>query len=258
MSECLVTKLKASVDDDSLLYFGKLSFQVTAIENPTSGTLFFEMIPDDGTTGTGVSFIGGGGFGANNYTLINGNYKVVVPKYNLLKCRFGDQTKLYAKSLEGATKLENVQIYGIVEDTLNISVFSKMPNLKTLETIQIRAKLEGDTNSFNKLNLNEIGLYGATKLTGDVVDFGHMTNLTRITFPSSGVDSKFGGDLLGFVRKQIASGRASGSVTGIWWNANGLLTFNGETFPNAENNTISWTSTTATLVSGDTTLTANV
>lgn len=279
--DCLITKLKGAVNDDSLLKLGELRLKITSISGENSQSIRVGTLTEGVTLS--LKIIGGGHFtdldGSENYGttkdvttaetlyISNGNYYLsITSKYELSnlsvltdmdivggleELKFSD--KLISLSLEGSdvsgdlsllsgfTNLYNLYLTSS-QVTGNISSLSGLTKLQTLNMSELLG-VEGDISVFqNMASLQTLNLYH-TNVTGNISSLKSPLNTLSI----NGLNLT--GTIEGLVTAQRSAGRNTGSIQTYGWPS--AITFNGDA---PENNTISWTSTQITC--GDTTITA--
>ena len=202
MNNCLVTKLKAVVDNDDLEFFGGIEFTVNS-ENAITGQVIRSINTDnaritvigDGTMTVNTSPSSTYGNGetfvvpnlARTITFSAGNYKVRIDnKYALADLRFG---RVNWKSLNQVKNCNEITILavtmlGYVKGSLS--------------------SLEGMTK------LTQLQLDRTYGYTGNIKSLGKLTALTKLNLTKNeSHDSLIEGDVLDFVSEQVKSGRTS-------------------------------------------------
>lgn len=157
MGNCLVTKLKQSINSSDLEVFGKITYKVSTVANPTTST---QVAPKFNLTEGQITLtiIGDGHFTDSTFTddlgktqivsagltryLSNGDYLVVVDKYDT---RITEQLPL---------PLGDIGCY-----VVNIADYKYLTNLTSLNY--------GERNTRTKGNISELGnLHNLTSLMG--------------------------------------------------------------------------------------------
>ena len=201
---CLVTKYKATVNDNSLLKVGEMLIDIIEQESPTnitnrlylnsSSDLIIEVengeanITLDSNMESGwtnkITLPYSSGVSPAPVFVRNGNYRLkVLSKYNLTEVgRYTESINQKAISVD--TKYLKyshglVNIYSNISgDTSNLIGCTK---LKTLKSIGLLNKLTGNLSDLAPLTaLNELSLYNADKLTGNLSDLAPLTVLNEL------------------------------------------------------------------------------
>lgn len=259
MNECLVTKLKKSVMDDSLRFIGELRFEKSTEFATTSDTVYFQISSKNEIN---VKILNDGIFLKNDATPDIELGKDIVLTPGLTHSLF-----VSLGSIVSITPRYDIDSLTLVASKFDISELSYMPELKKiyasgkyvsgnvevldgskLEVIQLfsSASLYGDLSKISKLsNLKTLEVRD-TNIEGDIVKvLGRSLQLSRLY----AAGSKLTGSIEGLVASQIASGRNSGeieipyarSVFGITYKGIALAE-NSELPANAASNKLSWAS----------------
>ena len=267
MGNCLVTKLKSAVDNDSLDRLGMLCLGIKAINSPTVDTQYRRLCVSDDVTSITISVSEGqiyrsyGGEGGSSLTFENistdevSGYKYInfyvpnidcilyVPKYVCVG---------WITSYGFSIKTEKISSYvpiGALTDRLNL-LEGRLAELPTsLTYLQVsNTKLEGSLEDFGRFDMTYIVLgdnYG-----GDIATLGGQIHLTTLWA------GKLTGNIEDFVIAQRAAGRTE--CTGIstrYFGASNNLYFNNELISYSGSIvTLSWTASTITF--GETTINA--
>lgn len=146
MGNCLVTKLKASVDNDSLLKLGAIEVVNLHKESPTNSETYHKLEAPDSTLSQMYSITGGvkgpGFYCINGGSTGNGyNYDVVVlnDKYNYTYIQFGAGWKI--KNIESLASCDKVQ-YLSLYDTIPDYILGELISLETLKNAQTTGDAE--------------------------------------------------------------------------------------------------------------------
>lgn len=222
MSKCLVTKLKASVDNPGLPFFGEMQFNVDTQNSPEGQMLRFE------TDGTDVVVNTAGHVRPDETHLDKGTYTVkVYPKYNLTKLVVGKGIGFNWDDLKLLSSMKNLMIYNNanVKSTDSIEVFAAIPDI---EQITIIIDLIGNFEALKDLKeLRVADFVFGPNVTGSIeVALANMVHLTTTQFASStGITGTLEKVFESWVEKgktDICNVRGSGSNN---------ITFHGEAVP---------------------------
>lgn len=180
--DCLVTKLKGVVNDDTLLRLGEFRIKVSQVSSPSSKTQGFTFGFDEDST---LEIIGDGYFtdralSANlgktltiskdvptDVYVKNGNFELaVLNKYALTQIAFYAQQDGYAN----ASQLSNRSI--------NLNDISYSTHLTKLNLAGV--PMSGTLSDLSKLiNLIDLSM-GGTAITGDIASLKNLTKLTNL------------------------------------------------------------------------------
>lgn len=240
MSECLITRLKSSVNDINLRKIGEFRFAKTSGYTPTKDNSYVDIkltvaqdvtvrilndgvfyvsntIEEDITAGKIKTF--------KNTTVINfwvspGSIVSVLYKYDIYR--------FYAYCID-----------------MNLSEMSKMTNMSFLHlpvNDTYKNNLNGNIESLKKLNnLTYVNLL-KSNINGDITEaFGSNINLTSLHLP----DTYVTGSLNDFVAAQIAAGRKTATIDFMWPKSYNFVTLDGIVLKN--NTTITSNSSTTKL-----------
>ena len=174
--DCLVTKLKGNVSDDSLLKLGEFRIKVYRVENPTVKTqgMSLEFLED-----TEIEIIGDGYFTDEGLTTNLGTNK---------KCNANEITSFYLSngdyeiSVLNKYKVETIYLYyvgnsGVTQTQMshyefNIDDLKYSPNI-----IRINAMsnlITGDLKSLGNMIKAEVILMQTASLTGDIANLKNL------------------------------------------------------------------------------------
>ena len=261
MGNCLVTKLKGTVDNDNLPKLGIIDTKIGPY-TPADG-VFFLITPVDGKTveakALNHNFVGGDGVdvgyntivvqsGTNAFLRVSGlGDTFEVEKYNLKQYddfRYQSNVKLNVLNIEEFKYSEGLEI-------LNIRKWSGRPTellvLTALRTLRLTDSKEAvkisDFLQFTQLT--NFGLLSVDNLVQEnkvMADFGVFTNLTD--FALFAINDFKGGTVESFVAAQVRNGRTTCAqmnclffcVYGVLGN---VIKFNGQDCPNATK-VLSW------------------
>lgn len=258
MNECLVTKLKSSINDDSLEKLGYAPFEGAV------------SVYADGATWIGIDFskpskvILEKGSLRNSSVAPNGNVyeaqvfsanaevgeiKINFDKYNIVKINamvsgyrgkgIDINSLKYSPNINTLEKISS--IYG------DISVLS---NLKELQVVNFglltddNLSLTGNISVFRNLkNMIRLSLDRRTLIEGNIADLGRCTSLGNFQLGGT----KVSGTIESLVQAQRLNGKTEGLINTPYLGACIGLTFNGVAITNVADSKIEWTATTITL-----------
>lgn len=246
--KCLVTKLKAVVNDDSLRKLGELKIgRSGGIENTNSALMYLYM------TQEGRAVLAKGNWSDNYGASVkpiqadkqvrldrtDGSVVEIFDRY-YIKELYVENAKVdlsdftYMKELIKLTLNSNTK-----NVTGNIGIFTDMSKL---EYIQIRSYgVEGDISVFGSIeNIKYISL-ADTNVVGDIATIGQLTKLTTLAL----AETKVSGIIESFVAAQVSAGRTSGEITMPYVMAARNITYNGVSLSQlsltpSSNNKLSW------------------
>ena len=224
MNNCLVTTLKAAVNDNSLLRMGEMRIKISYIESPNeysqSITLGFSKSVD-------LEIIGEGYFtdatlnanngkkltcnaGNNVIYFSNGNYEIaILDKYSLNYLQTSSRNdKFYpnkAIDLKNLKYLEHLTtvISGANNLSGDISALSGLTNLTSLSIVN--SNLLGDISALSGLTSLTTLNIGVDNLSGDISALSSMTSLKTLSMNNN----KLSGDI------SVLSGLTSLKVVNI-------------------------------------------
>lgn len=263
MSECLVTKLKASVADDSLRVLGELRFAKRANIEQTLESMFTRIYPGADAGDIELTILNDGYFcnsnaerdesmgktvvcqaGINTNVYISlGSIVRINPKYNLKDWMVNvidiDIAELSYTTLMTQISLSGIGIRG------NIEVF-KNHILTSLRVDECNYQVYGNLEEIK--DLSDLTFISVTKthVTGNISKcFGNSLSLNTLRI----ADSDMTGSLEDFVSKQIAGGRTNATIKLPYAKVCKGITYKGVTLnmstdvPSlADGNQFSWTS----------------
>jgi hypothetical protein len=269
MENCLVKKLKATVDNSNLPIYGELKLKIkngSFIQVVKALTVDnCEVAGDTGITFKNTTFSTdysnplqltdsiNNGFGvvaSQDAFITFSNKYVLIPLPSDTK-RFGFDgvceiaggidsiiIPTDTKSFELTNSYMSLDIKDIA-DKLNKSNITSLEKIRISQT-SVGNKLFGDISYFARTGIKNIDISGNTNISGDIQSLGSIITLENIALR----DTSVSGTIESFVVAQRAAGRTTGSVSGnsAGW---GLVTFNGST-TNAKG-AVSWTASTITM-----------
>lgn len=250
MSDCLVTKLRASVNDDNLEKLGVITIKRVTTANHNADTAListnmsvagvkFKIIGDGyfertiGGTSLGKEYTAG--VGGDAFYSSNGDYTIeVTSKYDAVLTQLGSGNQCNVKQLYYSPS------YGIRGVGYNGKISDLNPNNVTLFSAW---NVLGNYDDVLKLiNLSELYLPGRN-IGGDIEGLSAMLSLQIIHFGYG-----MTGSIEDLVRAYRGNGKTSGSITTRYLNdGNGSVTFNGvRIVASPADKVLSWTASTIT------------
>lgn len=253
-NDCLVTKLKGSVDNESLEYLGFFKVEVKSVESPTNIT----QVLGFGTVGVKVKTADGSAMlslnsdfsnpqsevvttpGNTSVYFLNGNYTALVAKYTFKgfdTCPNGINEDVYVSY---SLCLDDIAYanYGAGVMTL---VCSGMKSTKPsyFENIiksplsrcylfggDVRGDLSAFVNVNSANNITEMVLRSLRYATGNISVMGRFKTIKDLNFGDSPL---FEGTLESVCSGMVTAGRASGTMRFI---SNAKITYNGSIIGN--------------------------
>lgn len=259
MSECLVTKLKASINDDSLEKLGYAPFEGTVDVGYTQGETYIsvefskpsKVILEKGSLINSSVAPNGNVYEAQSFTANAqvGEIKINFDKYNIVKISMmvmGYRGKgIDINSLKYSPNINTIdRIYSIYGD------ISALSNLGELQVITLgmpaddNSLLTGNISAFRNLeNMLKLNLDRRTLIEGNIAVLGSCTSLEWFQIGGT----KVSGTIESFVQAQRLNGRTNGSITTPYLGACKGLTFNGAAITNLSTSKIEWTATTISI-----------
>jgi hypothetical protein len=252
-NNCLVTKLKAVVDNDNLLKLGELRLKVvTTAANQEVGLVgsVFNDISVVGNT-TEIS--------PSNPSSYTGWIKIATPgthilsimnKYNLTKITcYGSALALVGgfddiKYISGLDELN----LGSEDIDAGITDVALLANLPALSNIRIWDKnMVGNISSLLNTHWNVITALcvKSSYVEQGLWNLGYFKTLTTLNMGNT-LRADIKGSIESFVTSKRETGETTGSFTQRYLGANRKVTWKSEVIGNVENNNISWTATTIT------------
>ena len=260
MGNCLITKLKGTVDAD-LPMFGKLIYDI-----PAGGTMDLKgaaiagkefswdgsitvldessnPVSSPATPSAQIYSVSGGANGGR--LIVTHNYDIQMPSQGLLiyNTKFGMDIKdiMYwwngtYFALKSFTPTLDNKIYGDVS-----ALHGHISAIATFSTEDERVNLEGNLNVMAEASsMTRLQFKNNNKVTGDIGQMFRgntsINNITLVNLPN------VGGTIEDLVKFQRGHGRTTGTISAIF---NGGMTFQGEKYPVVRYD-LSWTATTIT------------
>ena len=205
MGNCLVTKLKGTVQNSNLLRVGEMRICVHRIDNPSSET---QRINLNFTEDVKLEIIGDGYFTnntlvsnlgkslivkANVETLVyfsNGDFEIaILNKYALKKINAKTSKKTAIKDIADL-KYSSSLSYLAINSVENVGYFSDIKSLTNLSYIDVsNANINGNLSDLKSLTNLAYLIIGNTsnKITGNVSSLKDMTRLNTLAIQNSDV-----------------------------------------------------------------------
>lgn len=232
MENCLVTKLKASVNNENLPILNTVKFFKDEVQSSYNVNLYIQLVPADGKTLTaylsdGKVFLDNSGNPMSNTLTISSSNIIHVPL---------DSCTMYIKNKNNIKNFFST-FYNF---SVPLSEFSYCTNIEVLKLY-----LSGDTKDISmNTKIVEFNSYTQSKVSGNLSDFGKCTSLAKLNINSN----KFDGSIEAFVAAQRANGRTSVSSSSPIeiTLTHSLVTFNGQDASKARIANLYWDGTTIT------------
>ena len=204
--ECLITKLKGNVDDNSLSRLGELRIKVNKVETPVSKTQGFTFIFNKDAK---IEIVGNGYFTnqsltantgktmqitANKATSVyvsNGDFDIaLLDKYSLVHLSFNpdEETGISASQTDNRSlniddlKYSKALTYLYIPSTQVVGDLSSLQNLTELQYIVLPyTQITGDLSSLSKLTKLETINCASVNIRGDLFSLQNLTELQSLT-----------------------------------------------------------------------------
>lgn len=247
-NNCLVTKLKESVSNDSLRKLGCISFNVncTGEESVYQRRLSLKANSNNveiKVVGNGSFTVDGNSTSYTTYTLIAnrdyyfnfnaGTYKVeITNKYDLIYSLVIDNiglNRVFTQSIGDFSYCENITDLSLsfeIDARGNINELNHVNELKFLNLNH--TNVEGDIKYFgNFLNLSTLDIQ-ESQIVGDIVNLSKNISLTVFKVSQPGVVGSIESLAEGMLAQPTP--RTSGT---LFVQGNGKITYNGQVFPSS-------------------------
>ena len=232
MKKCLITKLKGSVDNNSLLKLGEMRIKVSedSSNTPSRHKIALTFYED-----TVLSIIGNGYFtndslSANNGKSIsvkanvqtelyvsNGNFEISIPnKYALTYLRiYPSYISVNIEDLKYSSELTNITI----TETPSYGDISALRNLTKLTHIGafVCNEIYGDISALsNLIGLTTLGLNG-TKVSGDISALSNLTSLINLDISNTNISGDISvlSSLTGLIAFDATNTSVSGNISAL-------------------------------------------
>lgn len=256
---CLVTKLKASVNNNSLDKLGMFSVFFKQEASPTQDSRFLMVVSTEKNTikcteGLFYKVYGGTSIG-DSYTLVDSDWSEQYGGYvfsgfvSNTACRV-DIPKYTLKRVQVVTN--GASVYDI-----DLSKF-KYTQVQLFSGRYLSGSVADLPDNTTSVNFN-----GNLKIKGTLADFSRLTSITYLNTGNSSIESSLlsslgtitalttmqvaaSGSIEGFVGVQRANGRTTCDGIDCVYLGAGNITFNGEQIVNKASATLTWTASTIT------------
>lgn len=258
--DCLVTKLKGTVNDDSLNRLGCIKLKGHSLSNERITNTFFKMIYDTestfyknkgtliATTSTDVnSPIVTGTIFAGHFG--QGDFNVDFEKYNLIEIelhQLNDDIDEFINwdDFSYCKKLKKIYITHIKLDLSELNKYSKLTSINFGDSTSRWEGITGNISSLkNNTLLTEINLNRCINVVGELSQLGTLTQLSNLFISTTSIT----GTVEDFVEAQRNAGRTEGSIEVPYIGSCVGVSFNGRSIENKSDSVLTWTSTSITL-----------
>lgn len=264
MANCLVTKLKESVQNDNLSILGALTMRVNAATSPTDNQRRLQLVVEENET-VKITAVGGNftkdGVSMNNLTIVNAdgqvslyfdnaNFKAVIDNKYGIRGISTDPNSILSFDVSELVCPKVSQI--ALQSQLTKGNINDM-NLPAL--IQTRftnsTHITGNISAFNTCNsCTSLVLSDCSNISGNIDSVGNLTSLATIAIEGTNVE----GTIEGFVAGQVNAGRTSTSNTIICNGFASHCTFGGVIRSGSNRSFLEWNGTSKiTLYAGNST-----
>ena len=284
---CLVTKYKATVNDNSLLKIGEMVLDIIKQDTPTDRTNVLHLasnisdltieveggmmnltLDSNMTTGWTNKIVIPANLAKYPVYVRNGNYRIkLTSKYNVKNIGLGENMNSAAIKVNTKYLVFSNYITSLVAQlTGNLADLSDCINLINISNCNKTTDIEGSLSDLAPLtSLTKLYLESANKVTGSISDLAPLTSLRELALTNDTSivgdisdlsnpliviylgGTKVKGEIIEFVKTQRANGRTTGNCTINDWRL--VLTFNGVA---TNGGNVTWTENTITL--GDVTV----
>lgn len=236
--ECLVTKLKATVDDPTLEILGEFSFSKKDVENPTVDTAYTSITTTSACT---IKLIGDTGCFYENATvtpvterekeLLIGENNIWIAPNSIVSVRpkYGISDFVLPYSNVDITSFRNIS--GLKRIILS-TTSNKTGDISALKGTKLSFLDFGEspdvTGNLDELDLSELTVFTLTKnkkITGNIATcFGKATGLNTINIAE---DTGISGSINDLVSARRRAGQTTGSINFPYAKTISAITFNG-------------------------------
>lgn len=220
-TNCLVTKLKGTIDNDALMKLGELRFNVTQVSSPNTTNLTLMVVNYSTVEPEGVTY------DTSTYIVSNTNGKLsFFPKYQITVIRNSNLDKFNMRIQNTPDDIFNNclslrEIKANFSETLDITDFYKYSCPALEELIMEKGDVKGNISGLaNHTAFTYLGFNYCTNITGEITSLANLTELTTLYLTSTQVS----GELADLATAQVTNGRTSG-ILSIYVNA--IITSNG-------------------------------
>lgn len=216
MNNCLVTKLKAVVENNDLPLLGEFQIKMNAIPSfLVNQTLYLQFNVDSEIyTADGTKFVDDQGNPTSDtvsFTANVGKY-VFLPtsaiticvknKYNItdIRCNFARTEPFDVSNLKYSSNITRIdaKLYGDIADLNGLTSLTRLHLSNVPEYYNLDKVLIGNIGAINTLRSLTFLTIAFSKLNGNLEDIGALTSLTNLQVGNSGI----GGSVEAFVDSQ--------------------------------------------------------
>lgn len=247
MGLCLVTRLKESVADSSLLRPGEKTFLLNAGGEFSVRGIGIKLRVLDDSGSLNVTPLGGSATNETDFTITNATYNT---------CK-----NLSGKDLQiGISEISKLDVFGTDKESkcmeLDLNMFAAATNMSEIK-LSHQLIVGGSLASLKNVtsggsSFTSLSFYKTQGITGSIDDIGGLRFYDNVIFTFF-MCANVNGDIVNFVKKQRQIGRTSATCTDIYFVHGTGITFNGNSVSDVIGS-LSWTSSTITL--GETTINA--
>lgn len=214
MGNCLVTKLKGSVNDTSILRLGELRVHFNKVSAPTGATQGINVGFDEECS---LEVLGNEEAYFTNVTLAeNKGEKISAPVGTMDIVVSNNDCDVAILNKYAITSFETTNYNyttSAESKSININDFKYSKRLTRLDVTRMQAS--GDIESMKDLtNLTIFRVYGCRNITGDIANLKNLTSLTNITLnsvPVTGDIANISG-MTGLTALDIANTKVTGNI----------------------------------------------
>lgn len=247
MGLCLVTRLKESVADSSLLRPGEKTFLLNAGGQFTIVGMGVKLRVLDDSASLSVSPLGSSTTNEKDFTIANDTYNICVNNSGKdLQIGISEVSKLAVFGTDSNAKCMEV-------DLNMLSAATNMREIKLNHQLIVGGNLATLKNvTSGGSSLSSFSFERSLNMVGTIDDIGGLRFAGNIIFNFFNC-ANVTGDIVNFVKKQRQLGRTSATCTDIYFATGSGITFNGSPLADVIGS-LSWTSSTITV--GETTINA--
>jgi hypothetical protein len=249
-TNCSVTKLKGTVDNDNLPFLNSIVFRVPSGFSATPCSVCVQN-NKNGAAPTTLEIIKGTGL-LTNFTQTTSGQFFTYPAINNASCRITTETEILLKAsniydigdIYGIFMIDNVPL-----EIVSMSVSSLEELINNSDNVRAIIGVKGghvfDINKFTdaeKPTLDTINCNTKNgTIKGDIQKLGCFTGLTNLRIWESTENYRLvHGDIVNFINKQKSNGRTSAIIAAKWLSQTNVK-FHDATPITADQGSIEWT-----------------
>lgn len=216
MNNCLVTKLKAVVENNDLPVLGEFQIKMNAIPSfLVNQTLYLQFNVDSEIySADGTKFVDNQGnptsdrvsFTANVGKYVNLPMSAITicvkNKYNItdIRCNFERVEPINISDICYASNITRIdaKLYGDIADLHGLTSLTRLHSTNTSKYYNLNKVLIGNIGAINTLRSLTFLSLGFSKLNGNLEDIGALTSVTNLAVGNTGI----GGSVEAFVNSQ--------------------------------------------------------